>query len=167
MVSFPNLGSDDLIIPGSARLTFNITLQSTDPNRTIVNNLGRSIVQKMVIKISGKEVMSIDRSDVYHCYLDQWKSREERGNSHYQGIDTTPLRNATRLRIGAAHAMSNAHEDAIAEAYGNRFFILLDFELLKSHAPFCQSAFRGRLEYHLHTSSPDRVIQATDPKATY
>ena len=36
-VRFPNLGKDDVIVPGSARLVFNITLESTeDDDRTIV-----------------------------------------------------------------------------------------------------------------------------------
>ena len=35
LVRFPNLGSDDVIIPGTANLSFNIELTSTaDPNRT-------------------------------------------------------------------------------------------------------------------------------------
>ena len=40
-VCFPNLGKDGVIAPGSARLAFNITLESTeDANRTMVNNIG-------------------------------------------------------------------------------------------------------------------------------
>ena len=42
LVRFPNLGSDDVIIPGMANLSFNIKLTSTtDPNRTLVSNIGR------------------------------------------------------------------------------------------------------------------------------
>ena len=34
LVRFPNLGNDDVIIPGTANLSFNIELTSTtDPNR--------------------------------------------------------------------------------------------------------------------------------------
>ena len=40
-VRFPNLGANDVIVPGTARLAFNITLNGgTDANRTVVNNLG-------------------------------------------------------------------------------------------------------------------------------
>ena len=35
LVRFPNLGSDDVIVPGTANLSFNIELTSTaDPKRT-------------------------------------------------------------------------------------------------------------------------------------
>ena len=42
LVRFPNLGSDDVIVPGTANLSFNIELSSTaDPKRTLVSNIGR------------------------------------------------------------------------------------------------------------------------------
>ena len=68
LVRFPNLGKDDVIVPGTARLAFTITLNSEDANRTVVQNLGRVIVKRLTIKISGNEVTSIDDSDVFHCY---------------------------------------------------------------------------------------------------
>ena len=67
LVRVPNLGKDDVIVLWPARLAFTITLASEDANRTVVQNLGRAIVKKLTIKISGKEVMSIDDSDVFHC----------------------------------------------------------------------------------------------------
>ena len=43
LVRFPNLGSDDIIIPGMANLSFKIELTSTvDANRTLVSNVGRA-----------------------------------------------------------------------------------------------------------------------------
>ena len=42
LVRFPNLGSDDIIIPGMANLSFNVELTSAvDANRTLVSNIGR------------------------------------------------------------------------------------------------------------------------------
>ena len=39
LVRFPNLGSDDVIIPGMVNLSFNTELTSTaDPKRTLVSN---------------------------------------------------------------------------------------------------------------------------------
>ena len=46
LVRFPNLGSDDVIILGTANLSFNIELTSTaDPKRTLVSNIGRAIIE--------------------------------------------------------------------------------------------------------------------------
>ena len=83
LVRFPNLGKDDVIVPGTARLAFTITLNSDDADRTVVQNLGRAIVKKLTIKISGTKVRSIDDSYVFHCYNDLWKTAPERANGHY------------------------------------------------------------------------------------
>ena len=46
LVRFSNLGNDDVIIPGTVNLSFNIELDSTtDPNRTLVSNVGRAIIK--------------------------------------------------------------------------------------------------------------------------
>ena len=61
LVRFPNLGSDDLIIPGMANLSFNIELTSAvDANRTLVSNIGRAIVKKLAVKFEENEIMSVD-----------------------------------------------------------------------------------------------------------
>ena len=169
LVRFPNLGKDDLIVPGTARLAFTISLASKDVNRTVVQNLGRAIVKKLTIKISGKEVMSIDDSDVFHCYNDLWKTAPERANCHYQGIDASDNRNTTRIRVSAGNGDSSVVADkAIADAFGDRFFTPLNFELLESHMPFYQSALGDQLEYELTFNDYSRLIQATgDVDASY
>ena len=66
LVRFPNLGSDDILIPGIANLSFNIELTATgDPNRTLVSNIGRTIIKKLAVKF---EILSIDNYDVFACY---------------------------------------------------------------------------------------------------
>ena len=70
-VKFPNLGSDDVIIPEMVNLSFNIELTSTaDPNRTLVSNIGRAIVKKLAVKFEGNEIMSVDNYDIFACYQD-------------------------------------------------------------------------------------------------
>ena len=82
-----NLGSDDVIIPGIANLSFNIELTSTvDANRTLVSDIGRAIMKKLAVKFEGNEIMSVDDFDVFACYLDLWKTRSEKKNAVRQGI---------------------------------------------------------------------------------
>ena len=69
LVRFPNLGSDDVIIPGMANLSFNIELTSAvDLNRTLVSNIDRAIIKKLAAKFEGNEIMSVDNFDVFACY---------------------------------------------------------------------------------------------------
>ena len=72
LVRFPNLSSNDVIVPlpGTVRLAFEIELTSRDVNATIYQNIERAIIKKTTIRISGNEVMSIDDSGIYHCYVD-------------------------------------------------------------------------------------------------
>ena len=89
-------------------------------------------------------------SNVLHCYNDLWKTAPERANDHYQGIDASDNRKTTRIRVGAGNGDSGvAAGKAIADAFGDRFFTPLDFELLESHMPFYQTALGDRLEYEL------------------
>ena len=61
LVRFSNLGSDDIIIPGMANLSFNIELASAvDADRTLVSNIGRAIIKKLAVKFEGNEIMSVD-----------------------------------------------------------------------------------------------------------
>ena len=123
LVRFPNIGAHDVIVPGTVRLAFTIALDSKNANRTVVQNLGRTIVKKLTIKISSNEDMSIDGSDVFHCYNDLWKTASERANGHYQGIVASDNRNTTRIRVGAGNTDSGiAADKAIADAFGDRFF---------------------------------------------
>ena len=79
LVRFPNLGSDDIIVPGMANLSFNIKLTSTvDTNRTLVSNIGRAIVKKLAVKFEGNEILSLDDIDIFACYQDLWKTKSEK-----------------------------------------------------------------------------------------
>ena len=163
-VSFPNLGPHDVIVPGSVRLTFDIELDSDDANRTIVKNLGRAIVEQIVIKLEGREIQSVRSSDIFFCYCDLWKTREEREDLVYQGIQSD---NAAKLRIDAGDkATSNKRDVVISNCFGNRFCIPLDFELLETHTPYHQSALRDRLEYELTFNSHSNVLLSSE-EASY
>ena len=53
-----------------------------------------------------------------------------------------------RINAGDKNA-SNAQDKAIADAYGNKFIIPLDFQMLDSAAPYYQAGLRNRLFYEL------------------
>ena len=82
IVRFPNLGNDDVIIPGTANLSFNIELTSTTVlNRTLVSNIGRAIIKKLAVKFEGNEILSLDNYDLFACYRDLWKTTSEKRNA--------------------------------------------------------------------------------------
>ena len=105
----------------------------TDANRTLVENLGRNIIRKLVVKLEGNEIISIDDYDVLYSYYDCWKTATERRNAIFQGIVEAEgqTENAIKHRINATDKTGNAKDQTVASIYDNRFCIPLDFEILK------------------------------------
>ena len=55
-----------------------------------------------------------------------------------------------KLRINAGDRFAGvARDKAIADAYGNKFIIPIDFEMLDNAMPYYQAGFRNRLGYEL------------------
>ena len=107
--------------------------------------------------------MSVANFDVFACYRDLWKTKSEKGNAIRQGIISTDgcMENCIKLRINAGDKnASNTQDKAIADAYGNKFIILLDFEMLDSAAPYYQAGLRNRLCYELTFNNYNRVTKS-------
>ena len=122
-VRFPDLKENQVIIPSTTKLTFNISLAGTDVNRTLVKNLGRNIIRKLVVKLEGNEIISIDDYDVLYSYYDCWKGTTERANDVFQGIVEADgqTENAIKHRINAADKASNTRDETVASIYDNHF----------------------------------------------
>ena len=163
-------------------LSFNIELTSTaDPKRTLVSNIGRAIIKKLAVKFEGDEIMSIDDFDILACYSDLWKTALEKKNAVHQGIISTDgcTINCIRLRINAGDkSPTPARDKTIADTYGNKFIIPLDFEMLGSFAPYYQAGLGNRLCYEImfnnynqgvnsSVAAPDAKYKITDISLEY
>ena len=130
LVRFPNLGSDDVIVPGTANLSFDIELSATaDPRKTLVSNIGRAIIKKLAVKFEGNDILSIDDFDIFACYRDLWKTKSEKRNAIRQGIVSNGgcTNNCIKLRINVGDkSTGNAQDKATADTYRNKFIIPLD-----------------------------------------
>ena len=167
-VRFPNLKENQVIIPSTTKLTFNISPVGTDVNRTLVGTLGRNIIRKLVVKLEGNEIISTDAYDIFYSYYDCWKCKTERLNTVSQGIVETDgqTENAIKYWINATDKANNK-DQTVASIYDNHFCILLDCEILESSLPLYQYGLGSRLTYELTFADYSDVIKATDPDATY
>ena len=168
-VRFPDLKENQVIIPSTTKLTFNITLVGTDVNRTLVENLGRNIIRKLIVKLEGNEIISTDDYNVLYSYYDCWKTATERCNAIFQGIVEANGQtvNAIKHRINAGDKANDAKDQTVASIYDNRFCIPLDFEILESSLPLYQYGLGSHLTYKLTFADYSDVIKATNPDATY
>ena len=168
-VRFPDLKENQVTIPKTTKLTFNIALAGTDINRTLVKNLGRNITCKLVVKLEGNEIISIDDYDVLYSYYDCWKTTTERRNAIFQGIVEAEgqTENAIKHRINAGDKANNAKDQTMASIFDNKFCILLDHEILETTIPLYQYGLGSRLTYELTFNDYGDVIKSTDSDATY
>ena len=150
-------------------MTFNISLAGTDVNRTLVGNLGRNIIRKLVVKLEGNEIISIDDYDILYSYYDCWKCMTERHNAVFQGIVETDgqTENTIKHRINAGDKARNANDETVASIFDNNFCIPLDLEILETSLPLYQYGLGSRLTYELTFADYSDVIIATDTDATY
>ena len=150
-------------------MTFNISLAGTDVNRTLVKNLGRNIIRKLIVKLEDNEIISTDDYDVLYSYYDCWKCTTERINAVFQGIAEadSQMENAIKHRINASDKANDAKDQTVASIYDNRFCIPLDFEILESSLPPYQYGLGSHLTYVLTFADYSDVIKATDPDETY
>ena len=168
-VRFPDLKENQVIIPGTTKLTFKISLVGTDMNRTLVGNLGRNIIRKLVVKLEGNEIISFNDYDILYSYYDCWKCTNERLNAVFQDIVEADgqTENVIKHRINATDKANNEKDQTVASIYNNRFCIPLDFEILESSLLLYQYGLGSHLTYELTFADYSDVIKATDPDATY
>ena len=140
-----------------------------DVNRTLVGNLGRNIIRKLIVKLEGNEIISIDDYDVLYSYYDCWKTATERHNAIFQGIveGDGETENAIKHQINATDKANNAKDQTVASIYDNCFCIPLDFEILESSLPLYQYGLGSHLTYELTFADYSDVIKSTDPDVTY
>ena len=168
-VRFPDLKENQVIIPSTTKLTFNITIVGTDVNRTLVGNLGRNIIRNLIVKLEGNEIISTDDYDVLYSYYDCWKTATERRIAIFQGIVEADGQtvNAIRHRINATNKTNDGKDQTVASIYDNHFCIPLDFEILESSLPLYQYGLGSRLTYELTFADYSDVLKSIDSDATY
>ena len=108
-----------MIIPITTKSTFNIYLLGTDANKTLVKNLGRSIIRKLVVKLEGDEIISTDDCDIFYSYYNCWKNITERRNAVFQGIVEVggQTENAIKHRMNAGDKANDTNNKTVASIF--------------------------------------------------
>ena len=101
----------------------------TDVNRTLVKNLGRNIIRKLVLKLEGNEIISIDDYDILYSYYDCWKCTTERINAVFQGIvdADSQTENIIKHKINAGDKANDAKDQTVASIFDNKAHVKIIF----------------------------------------
>ena len=98
-VSVPKLNENEVIVLGSLAMRLNIDLNGGHANNFLVDNVGRALVDKVVVKFSGTILQDTVGYDIYKIFEDLFQSKEERDNMLQDGIHSVGL-NKIRSNAG-------------------------------------------------------------------
>jgi len=73
-VSVPKLNKNDVLVPGSLALRFDIDLSGGHANNFLVQNVTRALVDKMVVKFGGTILEETVGYDIYKIFEDLFLS---------------------------------------------------------------------------------------------
>ena len=105
-IEIPHGSRDQVIVPDTVKITFNIDIESTDDKtRSVVNNVGRALVRKKVLMLGSKDIDTINNSDIYDTYKDLYLSENEREEKLLQAIQSA---NGLKAHVGAKNADGTA-----------------------------------------------------------
>ncbi len=154
-VRIPKLTSNTFFVPGSFYLSADVKISGDDGN-SVVNNLGRNLISKLIVKFGAEELYSLSEYNLYSTFKDLWLTKSQRENLVFQGIQETTfraLRSVKKTTNDATHAR-------LLEIYKTKYKIPLDFELLTTEGPLFTYAIEEDLIFEL-TLSPVRDIIVT------
>ena len=79
-VSVPKLNVNEVFVPGSLALLFNIDLAGGHANNFLVQNVTRALVDRLVVKYAGEILQDKVGYDIFKIWEDLFLSQEERDN---------------------------------------------------------------------------------------
>ena len=167
-VKMPNLSTDEVIIPNTFEVTFNLELEATNPGRILVDNFHRNVINRIDICYEGNEVHSIHDIDIWKTYTDRWMSNDQRKKFIYHGLDDDKVINKIRVNTDKAKDTATTKQKLIAKTFGKRFSIhLADYYELLKYLPY--TGIDDRLSFKLFFNSYHRCIldSAAKPDAKY
>ena len=158
-VNIPKLSGNNVIVPNSVRLAFNIEVGGHADN-TLVNNLGRNLVSNFKVVLGGETLQDTKRYDLFSTYHDLFLPKDERTRRLRQGISGENMR---RLRSGATDASSsNASQVALGKIYSKRYHIPINHPILDDHGVFRPSSLRETLSFEIELAPVLDIVVSSD-----
>jgi len=161
-VSVPKLNENEVIMPGSLALRFNINLNGGHANNFLVGNVSRALVDKMTVKYAGEVLQDTVGFDIYKIYEDLFLSKEESDNMLLDGIQSEDL-NKIRSNAGDKKTLGVNVENKPSDIYGTKYRIRLDHQILTDHGAFHPQALFNDLVFELKLVPASQVLKGSDP----
>ena len=161
-VSVPKLAANEVIVPGSLALVFDINLKvpGAHANNYLVQNVSRALVDKLIVKFASTIIQDTTSYGIYKTFEDLFFSKDERENMLREGIQSDDL---NKLRSGAGDKdTSNAGRNTLNAVYGTKYRINLDHPILTDHGVFYPQALYNDLVLELTLAVEHEVVKGSD-----
>jgi len=160
-VHVPKLNQNEVLVPGSLGLRFDIDLTGGYANNYLVQNVSRALVSKMVVKFAGTILQDTDGYDLFKMYEDLFLSQEQRDDMILEGIQSD---NLTKIRCNAGDKPTSgvAAETKLNENFGTKYYIWLDHQILTDHGVFYPQALYNDLVFELTLAGANQVVKGSD-----
>ena len=124
-VYVPKLSENEVLVPGSLVLLFDIDLSGGHANNFLVQNVSRALVSKLVVRFGGTILDEIVNYDIYKIFTDLFLPEEKRGNMLAEGIQSDDL---CKIRSCSGDKKTSGvdAEKKLEEVYGTKYRFNLD-----------------------------------------
>ena len=161
-VHVPKLNKNEVLVPGSMALRFDIDLSGGHANNFLVQNVSRALVSKMTVKFGGTSLEETVDYDVYKTFQDLFLPGEKRDNMVLEGIQSEDL---SKIRSGAGDAKTSGvdAEKILNGIYRKKYRINLDHQILTDHGIFYPQALYNDLVFEVTLAPESQVVKGSDP----
>ena len=160
-VSVPKLHEEEVIVPGTLSLLFDLDLTGGHANNYLVQNVSTALIDHFVVKYAGTTIQDTNGYDIYEIFKDLFLSTDEREEMLLEGIQTTKL-NKIHSNAGDKATSGADDENKLEGIYKNKYKINLDHQILTDHGAFYPQALYNDLTFELTLAPAAQVVRRSD-----
>ena len=160
-VHVPKLNKNEVIVPNSLALIFDIDLSGGHANNFLVQNVSRALVEKLVVKFAAAILDETVGYDIYKTFQDLFLPGEKCDNMVPEGIQSEDL---CKIRSNSGDKKTSGvdTENKLNEVYGSKYRINLDHQILTDHGVFYPHALYNDLVFELTLAPASQVVRGSD-----
>ena len=160
-VSVPKLNENEVLVPGSLALLFNIDLSQGHANNFLIQKVTHALIERLLVKYAGEILQDTVGYDIFKIWEDLFLSQEERDNMIPEGIQSEDLCKI-RSDVGDKKTSGVDAENMLNKVYGSKYRIRLDHQVLTDHGVFYPQALYNDLMFELRFANASQVVKGSD-----
>ena len=123
-IETPYGSRDHVIVPDTLKITSDFEIALAEKTRSIVNNVGKTLVKRKMLMLGSNDIDTISNSDFYDTYKDLYLSKKERDKKLLQDMESVKcLKACTGKKADGTALVVTIQEDVIKKKLDKRFEI--------------------------------------------